>query len=123
MPASESGEDGGAVHPLEAPPLPAEDPTSGPIAAPVAGASASTRAAAAADDDDADMELDMDVDADTDASRPASAESTGQGAAAASGAALPDWAGYYMAHGYTYPYYGKALHPTTHTVVCACDLT
>ena len=116
MPASEFGEDGGAVDPLEAPPLPAEDPTSGPIAAPVAGALSSTTAAAADDDDDADMELDMDVDADTDASRPASAESTGQGA-------LPDWAGYYMVHGYTYPYYGKAPHPTTHTVVCACDLT
>ena len=123
MPASRVGEDGGAVDPSEAPPLPAEDPTAGPIATPVAGALSCSAAAAAADDDDADMDLDMDLDADTVASRPALAESTGQGAAAASGAALPDWAGYFMAHGYTYPYYGKAWHPSTHTMVFACILT
>ena len=124
MTASESGEDGGVVDPSEAPPLPAEDPTAGPITAPAVGAlSFSAAAAAAADDDDADMDLDMDVDDDADASRPASAESSGQGAAAASGAALPDWAGYYMAHGYTYPYYGKAWHPTTYAIVRAHILT
>ena len=118
MPASGGG--GEAAHPSGAPPLPAEDPPSGPTAAPVVGALSSTSAAAAAvDDDDADMDLDMDVDAGTDESQPASAEWRGEGAAAASGAALPDWAGYYMAHGYTYPYYGKAWHPTTHTMSCA----
>ena len=123
MPASECGEDGEAIGPSEAPPLPAEDPTCGPIAAPVVGAVSSTGAAAAADDDGADMELDMDVDASTDASQPALAESTGKGTAAASSAALPDWAGYYMAHGYTYPYYGTAGHPTSHGVVCLYVLT
>ena len=121
---SSSGPDGTA-DPSEAPPLPAEDPTPSPKEAPPAGALASTSAVAAAGnadvagDDDMDLDMDVEVDADTDASRPASAESTGQDATAAAGAALPDWAGYYMAHGYTYPYYGKVwqqpcqlLHPS-----------
>jgi hypothetical protein len=34
-----------------------------------------------------------------------SAEAAGTGAAGAS-SSLPNWAGYYMAHGYTYPCYG-----------------
>ena len=111
MPASEGSEPEGMADPSESPPLPAEDPTPSPTEAPP-GALAFTSAVAAANDadvdggDDMDLDMDVEVDADTDASRPASAESTGQDDAA--GAALPDWAGYYMAHGYTYPYYGEA---------------
>lgn len=113
MPVGEGGAPEGTADPTEAPPLPAEDPTSSPTEAPPAGAltTASAVAAVAGDadvDGGDDTDLDMDVDTDTDASRPASAESTGQDATAAPGAALPDWAGYYMAHGYTYPYYGKS---------------
>lgn len=99
-----------------APPLPAEEPssaaamTSASTAAagqPAAGIVAAAGGAAAAVDDDTDMELDMDVDPETSpgVSRPASAETAGPGAAGASGS-LPNWAGFYMAHGYTYPYYG-----------------
>lgn len=112
----------GMADPSEAPPLPAEDPIASPTEAPPAGAPAPTNAVAAAGDADADggddmhLDMDVDVDADTDASRPASAESTGQDATAAAGAALPDWAGYYMAHGYTYPYYGNAWQQPSHTL-------
>ena len=90
MPADASG----SIVPPTAPPLPEDHPSP----------------AATGADEDADMDLDMDVDveAGTRANRPGSADSTGQSAATAPGAALPDWAGYYMAHGYTYPYYGEA---------------
>ena len=112
-PTSGGDEGAGVVDPSAAPPLPAEDPSSIPIATAAGAVSPTSAGVDAADyaDDDADMDLDMDVDADSGASRPVSAESTGQdGAAASSGAALPDWAGYYMAHGYAYPYYGEACH-------------
>ena len=103
----------------EAPPLPADTPPSAasastassdqpPAAAAVGNATAAHEAAVTADhDDDADMELDMDVDVSPEArvSRADSAEAAGTGAAGAS-STLPNWAGYYMAHGYTYPYYG-----------------
>ena len=105
----------------EAPPLPADTPPSAasastassdqpPAAAAVGNATAAHEAAVTADhDDDADMELDMDVDTDVSpearVSRADSAEAAGTGAAGAS-STLPNWAGYYMAHGYTYPYYG-----------------
>lgn len=108
-PASGVGDGASAADPSEAPPLPAEDPSSIPMPAPhAAGGESAISAGAGAADDDADMDLDMEVDDDTDASRPVSAESAGEDAAAASGAALPDWPGYYMAHGYSYPYYGEA---------------
>lgn len=121
--ASGFGEGVGLADPSEAPPLPAEDPESIPMAVSVANAVSSTNGGAGAADDDTDMELDMEVDDNSGASRPASAESTGQDAAAASGAALPDWAGYYMAHGYRYPYYGKACSFCTcqACVVSTCD--
>ena len=98
-----------------APPLPAEQPPSaaamtsastaaaGQPAAAAAGSAAAAGGAAAAVDDDTDMEVDGETS--PEASRPASAETAGPGAAEASGS-LPNWAGFYMAHGYTYPYYG-----------------
>lgn len=108
-PASGLGDGESVADPSEAPPLPAEDPSSIPMpASHAAGGEYAISAGAGAADDDADMDFDMEVDDDTDASRPVSAESTGEDAAAASGAALPDWPGYYMAHGYSYPYYGEA---------------
>lgn len=112
-------------HSTNAPPLPVEEPPSAaattsastaaagqPAAA--AGNAAAAGGAAAAVDDDTDMELDMEVDPETspEASRPASAEAAGTGAAGTSGS-LPNWAGFYMAHGYTYPYYGQATASTS----------
>ena len=116
----------------EAPPLPADTPplaasastesSDQPAAAAAAAAAAEAEAAvgnataaheaavaADHDGDGADMELDMDVDTDVSpearVSLASSAEAAGTGAAGAS-SSLPNWAGYYMAHGYTYPYYG-----------------
>ncbi|DBB04500.1 TPA: hypothetical protein ACH3X1_012595 [Trebouxia sp. C0004] len=118
---------------VEAPPLPADTPPPAAIAstatsdqtpasaAAVGNATAAHEAAVAADhDDDEDMELDMelDMDVDTDVSPEARVSPVGSVEAAGTGAAgpsssLPDWAGYYMAHGYTYPYYGQAAGANT----------
>ncbi len=109
------------IEPSEVPPLPAEDPaaaaaTSASRATDQTAAAATPSHAAAhgeavpAADDEADMELDMDVDSEINpaasVSRPASADAAGPGSVSTS-ASLPNWAGYYMAHGYTYPYYGE----------------
>lgn len=55
---------------------------------------------------EADMEVDMDVDAgeaeEGTSRRPASAEAL----PSSSGSQRPNWAGFYMAHSQTYPYYG-----------------
>ncbi len=109
---------------IEAPPLPADTPPPGasasavisdePPAAAAAAVGSATDAHEAAvvadhDGDKEDMELDMDVDTDVSPEakviQASSAETAGTGAAGAS-TSLPNWAGYYMAHGYTYPYYG-----------------
>lgn len=109
---------------IEAPPLPVDTPPPGASAstassdqpppaaeAAVGNATAAQEAAVAADHerDGEDMELDMDVDTDVSpearVSQASSAAAAGTGAAGAS-SSLPNWAGYYMAHGYTYPYYG-----------------
>ena len=119
------GESADALDPSEAPPLPAEDPSNPTtLAATAAPAAPSSIGAADHADDDADMELDMDVDAEagTSASRPPSPDSDGQAASVASGAALPDWAGYYMAHGYAYPYYGEPHYATSSLCRCLCRL-
>ena len=108
--------------PVEAPPLPADMPppaasastatSDQPPAAAVGNATAAHEAAVAADHDgdEEDMELDTDVDTDVSpearGSRAGSAEAAGTGAAGCP-SSLPNWAGYYMAHGYTYPYYGE----------------
>ncbi|DBA73897.1 TPA: hypothetical protein ACH3X2_009548 [Trebouxia sp. C0005] len=113
---------------IEAPPLPADTlppaanaSTASPDQPPAAvgHATAAHKAAVAADHDDVDdedMELDMDVDTDVSpearVSRAGSAEAAGMSAAEAS-SSLPNWAGYYMAHGYTYPYYGQAAGAST----------
>ena len=116
------GEPSGSI---EAPPLPtdtpppaasasttpSEQPPAAAAEAAVGNATSAHEAALAADHDgdEEDMELDMDVDSDVSpearGSRAGSAEAAGTGAAGAS-SSLPNWAGYYMAHGYTYPYYG-----------------
>jgi len=107
---------------IDAPPLPADTPPPAasastassdqpPALAAASNATAAHEAAVAADHDgdEEDMELDMDVDTDVSpeakVSQASSAETAGTGAAGAS-SSLPNWAGYYMAHGYTYPYYG-----------------
>ena len=88
----------------QAPPLPAEQPTAAASSASAAAGQPVSAAGLSAVDEEADMELDMDVDSEAssegDAGQPASA------GAAGTSAGLPNWAGYYMAHGYTYPYYG-----------------
>ena len=121
----------------EAPPLPTDDPipdhpipddpssvvngksadqaaaTELPSTADSARAVAGVITAAAVEPDaavaeDVDMEVDLDADSRAStASRPASAGTATTEATPGTSAGLPNWAGYYMAHGYTYPYYGK----------------